>query len=119
MMAQTTQPNEPAATHGHEAYIVAEAGDRAINEQIAKQHPRLKPILKPTSQCVYCAAHSVTVRTGQLGNRYGLCASCQRSQDKPLAFEAAFEESAGAMGSRAEAAGRFLAALERDREASA
>lgn len=156
MMAQTTQPIEPAATHGHLPYIVAqatpqepptsigeriadriltevpslaaktdparladamnnavaEAADRAINEQIAKQHPQLKPILKPTSQCVYCAEPSIAVHTGQLGNRYGLCAACQRSQDKPLAFDAAFEEFA-------EAAGRVLDVIERDRQARA
>ncbi|MDT0568898.1 hypothetical protein RM704_15705 [Streptomyces sp. DSM 3412] len=58
------------------------AQDRKINERIAREHPHMRPVLKPTDRCVYEGGPAVAVRTGQLGNRYGLCADCRDSQDR-------------------------------------
>ncbi|MFM9593374.1 hypothetical protein ACKI1O_28800 [Streptomyces scabiei] len=59
------------------------AEDRAINERVVAEHPHMAPILdKPTDRCTYEGGPAVTVRTGQLGNRYGLCADCKASHDR-------------------------------------
>ncbi|MDX3068159.1 hypothetical protein PV518_39385 [Streptomyces sp. ND04-05B] len=58
------------------------AEDRAINERVAAEHPHMRPVLKPTDRCVYEGGPAVTVRTGTLGNRYGLCADCRDCQDR-------------------------------------
>ncbi|UJV41591.1 hypothetical protein [Streptomyces sp. AMCC400023] len=58
------------------------AQDRKTNERIAREHPHMRPVLKPTDRCVYEGGPAVAVRTGQLGNRYGLCADCRDSQDR-------------------------------------
>lgn len=65
------------------AGMTTTAEDRAINERVAADHPHMAPILdKPTDRCTYEGGPAVTVRTGKLGNRYGLCASCKASHDR-------------------------------------
>lgn len=57
--------------------------DREINMRLLQQRPDLEHLLtKPSSSCTYDGTSSVVVRTGQLGNRYGLCADCRDSQDR-------------------------------------
>lgn len=45
------------------------------------EHARTSPTSIASEPCAYCREPSVSVRTGELGNRYGLCADCQRTQD--------------------------------------
>lgn len=53
------------------------ARDREANVKAAAQHPHLGPFVDlPTTVCVFDRVPSTSVRTGQLGNRYGLCDSC-------------------------------------------
>lgn len=67
--------------------------DREINERVAQQHPHMKPITdRPTSVCVYDGTPSVTVRTGQLGNRYGMCADCSQYTKSQNAAEYAVRQ---------------------------
>lgn len=47
---------------------------------------------KSTSRCVYDGRPSVTIRTGQKGNRFGLCAECGPEHEKSLVAEAAIAE---------------------------
>lgn len=42
--------------------------------------------------CVYDGRPSVTVRTGQKGNRFGLCAECGPEHEKSLVAKAAIAE---------------------------
>lgn len=56
-------------------------GDAAVNERVAREYPHMRPVLGPTNVCVYEGAPAVTVRTGQAGNRFGLCAECAPGHD--------------------------------------
>lgn len=64
---------------------VPEQTDREINERVAQQHPHMKPVTdRPTSRCVFDGTPSVAVRTGQLGNRYGLCTECAKYMESTV-----------------------------------
>ncbi|MBT2673975.1 hypothetical protein J7E95_24770 [Streptomyces sp. ISL-14] len=70
--------------------IIDPIADALINRRVAEQHPHLKPLMdRLTTKCVYDGTPAVRVDTGQLGNRYGLCASCATAEDNSAAAEAA------------------------------
>ena len=73
------------ANPGHEPSLISEADlarDREINEEVTRRHPDMAPATtKPTSQCTFEGSPAVVVRTGRLGNRYGLCADCATAMD--------------------------------------
>lgn len=59
------------------------AQDREANIRLLQQRPDLGHLLtKPTTACTYDGTPSAVVRTGRLGNRYGLCADCRDAQDR-------------------------------------
>lgn len=81
------------ANPGQEPSPISEADvarDREINEEVIRRHPDMTPATtKPTSQCTFEGGPAVVVRTGKLGNRYGLCADCATTTGIQLVSETA------------------------------
>lgn len=77
--------NWAEANPGHEPSLISEADvarDREINEEVTRRCPDMAPVTtKPTSQCTFDGGPAVVVRTGKLGNRYGLCVDCATTMD--------------------------------------
>ncbi|WP_329174366.1 DUF6907 domain-containing protein [Streptomyces sp. NBC_01477] len=73
------------ANPGHEPSLISEAEvarDREINEEVTRRCPDIARVTtRPTSQCTFEGGPAVVVRTGKLGNRYGLCVDCARTMD--------------------------------------
>lgn len=75
--AEANSGQEPSAISDSDV-----ARDREINEEVTRRHPDMAPVTtKPTAQCTFEGGPAVVVRTGKLGNRYGLCADCARAMD--------------------------------------
>lgn len=77
---------------GHVPFVVqaAEATRERADELAtdgAREHTE-----PAASVCVYCKVPAVAVRTGQTGQRYGLCADCETAHESSVAAEAIITE---------------------------
>lgn len=63
------------APTGRPSPLVADAVAKLAEQ--ARQHPDPIDVREAdTARCVYCPAPAATIRTGQQGNRFGLCTDC-------------------------------------------